>query len=142
MNHIPSLSTQEHERGAALIELALTLPVVLLLTLMLIQFGVLAYAGSMAEQAARQGARVGSVAQVNPAGFAVAEAQRVAYTGFAIGQPQVVALAPGGVVGSELTLRVTYQVPNFVGRLAGLFTSLPTDAFAVSGTATFRREGW
>ena len=93
MNHIPSRSTQEHERGAALIELALTLPVVLLLTLMLIQFGVLAYAGSLAEQAARQGARVGSVAQVNPAGFAVAEAQRVAYTGFSIGHPHVVALA-------------------------------------------------
>jgi Flp pilus assembly protein TadG len=142
MNHIPSRSTQERERGAALIELALTLPVVLLLTLMLIQFGVLAYAGSMAEQAARQGARAGSVAQINPAGFAVAEAQRVAYTGFAIGHPHVVALAPGGVVGSELTLRVTYQVPNFVGRLAGLFTSLPTDAFAVKGEATFRREGW
>ena len=142
MNHFQSRSTLERERGAALIELALTLPVVLLLTLMLIQFGVLAYAGSLAEQAARQGARVGSVAQVNPAGFAVAEAQRVAYTGFSIGHPHVVALAPGGVVGSELTIRVTYQVPNFVGRLAGLFTSLPTDAFAVSGTATFRREGW
>jgi len=142
MNHFTSRSTQERERGAALIELALTLPVVLLLTLMLIQFGVLAYAGSMAEQAARQGARVGSVAQVNPAGFAVTEAQRVAYTGFAIGHPHVVALAPGGVVGSELTIRVTYQVPNFVGRLAELFTTLPGEAFAVHGEATFRREGW
>ncbi len=78
------------ECGSGLVELALVLPVVLILTLAIVQFGVLGFAASAADNAARQGARLGSVAQVNPAG-------------------QAVALAPGGVVGSELTIRVTYQ---------------------------------
>ncbi len=130
------------ERGSGLIELALTLPVVLLVALVIVQFGVTSFAGAAAEAAARQGARVGSVAQVNPAGYAVAEAQRVAFTSFSAGQPQVIALAPGGVVGSELTIRVTYQVPNFMGFLGGLFAGLPDSPISVSGQATFRHEGW
>ena len=133
---------QSAERGSALVEMALTIPVVLLVALIIIQLGVTSFAGSAAEAAARQGARVGSVAQINPAGYAVAEAQRVAFTSFSAGQPQVVALAPGGVVGSELTIRVTYQVPNFVGSLGGLFSGLPADPISVSGQASFRREGW
>ena len=133
---------RQAERGSGLIELALTLPVVLLVAVVIIQFGVIAFAGAAAEAAARQGARVGSVAQVNPAGYAVAEAQRVAFTSFSAGQPQVVALAPGGVVGSELTIRVTYQVPNFISFLAGMFSGLPAGPIPVSGQATFRREGW
>ncbi len=130
------------ERGSGLIELALTLPVVLLVSLVIIQFGVTAFAGAAAEAAARQSARVGSVAQVNPAGYAVAEAQRVAFTSFSAGHPQVIALAPGGVVGSELTIRVTYQVPNYIGFLGGLFSGLPGGPISVSGQATFRHEGW
>jgi Flp pilus assembly protein TadG len=130
------------EQGSGLIELALTLPIVLLVALVIIQFGVVAFAGSAAEAAARQGARVGSVSQLNPAGQAVAEARRVAFTSFSAGNPQVVALAPGGVVGSELTIRVTYQVPNFLSSVAGLFSGLPAGPITVNGQATFRREGW
>ncbi len=128
--------------GSGLVELALILPIVLLLTLAIIQFGVLGFAASAADNAARQGARLGSVAVVNPAGYAVAEAQRVAETSFSIGQPQAIALAPGGVVGSELTIQVTYQVPNFVGWLVALFADVPSGPFPVSGQATFRHEGW
>lgn len=131
-----------NERGSSLIEMALVLPIMLLVSVVILQFGVAAFAGAAAEAAARQGARVGSVAQVNPAGYAVAEARRVAVTSFSVGQPDVVALAPGGVVGSELTLRVTYQVPNFLSWLTGLFPSVPTGPLPVSGQATFRREGW
>jgi hypothetical protein len=133
---------KDREQGSGLIEMALTLPIVLLVSVVIVQFGVAAFAGAAAEASARQGARVGSVAQVNPAGYAVAEARRVAVTSFAAGQPAVVALAPGGVVGSELTIRVTYQVPNFMSFLGGLFAGLPTGPISVSGQATFRREGW
>jgi len=45
----------------------------------------------------------------------------------------VVAFAPGGVVGSDLTIRVTYQVPNFLSWLSGLFAGLPTGPLSVSG---------
>ncbi|CAG1002656.1 hypothetical protein ANRL2_04187 [Anaerolineae bacterium] len=136
------VSERDAERGSGLVEMALTLPLVLLVSFVIIQFGVTAFAGSAAEAAARQGARVGSVAQVNPAGYAVAEAKRVAFTSFSAGDPQVTALAPGGVVGSELTIRVTYLVPNFIGFLGGLFAGLPSESIAVSGQASFRREGW
>ena len=55
------------ERGSALIEMALILPIMLLVSVVIVQLGVAAFAGAAAEAAARQGARVGSVAQVNPA---------------------------------------------------------------------------
>ena len=76
MNERASLN----ERGSGLVELALILPVILILTLAIVQFAMLGFAASAADSAARQGARVGSVAQINPAGQALAEAQRVAMT--------------------------------------------------------------
>ena len=52
------------EQGSGLVEMALVLPVVLILTLGIVQFGVLGFAASAADNAARQGARVGSVARL------------------------------------------------------------------------------
>ena len=42
------------ERGSGLVELALVLPVVLVLTLAIVQLGVLGFAASAADNAARQ----------------------------------------------------------------------------------------
>lgn len=125
-------------RAAEILEASVTLPIVLLLLLGILQMGVTVYGSQMAKEAARHGARVGSVAQDNPAGRAVAAAYSFAHEALPVGQPQVQILAPGGIVGTELRIRVTYRVPN----LFGGFPGLPSGPFVVFGEATARQEGW
>jgi len=47
-------------------------------------------------------------------------------------------LAPGGVAGSTLKVRVSYEVPNLMGNLV---PGLPSH-FTAHGEATTRQEGW
>lgn len=125
-------------RGTEVLEAAVTIPLLLLLTLAMLQFGMVTYASQMAKEAARHGARVGSVAQDNPAARAAAAAYQFARGVFPTGDPEVQILAPGGVVGSELKVRVTYRVPNIFNGFPGL----PSGPFEVWGEATARQEGW
>lgn len=132
------------QRGDVFVETAFTLPIVLLVTAGLIQAGLLAYASSAAAQAARHGARMASVAQggLGPA-IAVAEAYQTARQLFPMdAAPTVELLAPGGVPGSELTVRVTLRAPNILAPLSALFPVLPRSPFPIQATATFRQEGW
>jgi len=76
------------QRGDVFAETAFTLPVVLLVTLALIQGGLLAYAASAASQAARHGARMASVAQGGlGAAVAVSEAYQTARQLFPMDSP-------------------------------------------------------
>lgn len=133
-----------NQKGAAeLIEAALTIPLVVLLTVAIVNLGLAVYASQMAEEAARYGVRVASVSQDNPAGRGAAAAYQFATEVLpGLGSPQVTVLAPGGVAGATIRIRVTYRVPNFLGGLAGLFPGLPRDDFVVVGEATARQEGW
>ena len=124
--------------GTEVLEAAVTVPILVLLTLAILQFGTVVYASQMAKEAARHGARMGSVAQDNPAGRAAAAAYQYAQGVFPAGNPEVQILAPGGVVGSELRIRVRYRVPNFVGGFPGI----PPGPYDVWGEATARQEGW
>lgn len=131
------------ERGSVYGEAAFTIPLIMLVTLMLLQAGLLAWGVSAASNAARHGARMGAVAQSNPAAVAVGEARRVARREFPLdGSPTVSLLAPGGRPGSELTVRVTLDVPNIIGPLAAFFGGRLPAAWQVSGEASFRQEGW
>ncbi len=126
------------ERGTEMIEAALTIPIVVTLLMGMVNLGITVYAGQMAQEAARYGARVAATAQSNPAGMAYAAAASFASSSFHTGSPQVQVLAPGGVAGSTITVRVTYRVPNFMG---GLVPGVP-NPIVVSGEATSRQEGW
>jgi hypothetical protein len=130
------------KRGSELLEFAVTAPLVLTLLLGLFQVGMVAYASQMAKEAARHGARTGSVAQDNPAGRAYVAALNHAQSAFPTGQPRVHILAPGGVVGTELRIRVTFSVPNLFARLGSLVPGLPSGPLEVFGEATARQEGW
>lgn len=131
------------ERGSVYGEAAFTVPLIMLVTLMLVQGGLLAWGSSVAHNAARHGARMGAVAQVNPWSVAVHEAWRVARDGFPLDDsPDVGLLAPGGAPGSELTVRVRLDVPNIIGPVAAVFGGGLGRNFTVSGDATFRQEGW
>jgi len=132
------------EDGGNLVEFAIALPLVLLLTVGLLQAGLLAYASIMAGEAARHGARMGSVAQADAAVVAHVNALDEAQAAFPIAHPRVQILAPGGIPGSELTIQVTYDVPNLF-YLSGLSSLLPVvgdPTVEVTRRVTFRQEGW
>ncbi len=134
---------QRSQRGDVFAETAFTLPVVLLVTLGLIQGGLLAYAASAASQAARHGARMASVAQGGlGAAVAVSEAYQTARQLFPMGAPEVELLSPGGAPGTEITVRVTVWAPNVLSPLSALFPVLPRGPLPVTASATFRQEGW
>lgn len=135
---------RRNQRGDVFAETAFALPVVLLVTLGLLQGGLLAYAANAASQAARHGARMASVAQGGlGAAVAVSEAYQAARQLFPMDpQPGVELLSPGGAPGSEVTVRVTLRAPNLLSPLSALFPILPRGAFPVHASATFRQEGW
>jgi Flp pilus assembly pilin Flp len=132
-------SFRNSEHGSNTIELAILLPLVLVLLVGMLQLGIYMYGMSMVENAARNAARAGSVAQSCP----VCEAQSAAHaslTGAAvISNFSVTVLAPGGVVGSTVKIRVTAHLPMLVpgGEALGLGKLM-----TVSAEATFRQEGW
>jgi hypothetical protein len=125
--------------GSNTIELAILLPLVLVLLVGMLQLGIYMYGLSMVENAARNAGRAGSVAQACP----VCEARSAAYLSLngsaVISNFTVTILAPGGVVGSTVRIRVTAHIPMLVpgGDALGL-GPLTT----VTAEATFRQEGW
>ena len=128
------------EYGTSAIETALTFPIMLLMCLMIIQFGTLVYARQSAEEAARYGVRRGVVNLSNPSGAAAAAADDYATTALPWGHTTQVE-APGGVVGSTMRLRVSTTPPNLLGPLMGFFGG-GGNAFAVTAIAEGRMEGW
>lgn len=127
------------KRASEITEAALTFPIVLLILLAIIQFGIVVYGSQMAKEAARHGARMGSVVQGNAAAVAASAAYQFAQSALPIGNPRVQILAPGGVVGTELRVRVSYEIPNLVG---GGFLGIPPGPYRVFGEAAARQEGW
>jgi hypothetical protein len=124
------------------VEAAITFPIAILIMLALTNLGLVVFGQQAVQAAARHGARMGSVAQNCAACWAVREA-RGAMDGIGIVQnPDVTVLAPGGVAGSTLKIRVTGEVPNFFGSLAALFPGLHQGPFQLKAEATFRQEGW
>ncbi len=122
------------QRGAETLEAAVTLPLMILILLTIVEFGWAVYAQQVAQEAARQGVRVGIVSQGNAAAAALSTASSYARNA-ALQGAQASVLAPGGVVGSSLRVRVRYTVPHFLG-----FLGMPP--LVVTGEAEGRQEGW
>jgi len=112
---------------------------ILLMFLGMLQIGSFLWASAMVENAANYGARAGSVAQSGGAGIARSAALESLSGAPLISNPSVQILAPGGVVGSMVKIRVSAEIPLFMpaGDTFGL------DALTqVKAEATFRQEGW
>ena len=127
------------EHGSSTVEFAASVVLVILMFLGMVQFGAYLWASSVVENAARHGARMGSVAQSCAACQAVSAAQAALKGQPVIQDPSVSVLAPGGVVGSTVKIRVSARIPLFLpaGDTLGL-DKLTT----VQAEATFRQEGW
>jgi uncharacterized membrane protein len=108
----------------------------------LVNLIMLVYAQQAVQAAARQGARMGSVAQQCPACYAISGAKDAIANAGILEDTSVSVLSPGGSAGSLLKIQVSGNVPNFMAPLTGLFPGLPGQTFTVKADATFRQEGW
>ena len=136
------VSFLKSQRGVETIEAVITLPVAILVLMAIVQYGLLMYSQQMCQEAARHGVRMGVVAQDNRVGVAIAQASGYGHTALPFAPLEVVPEAPGGVVGSVMRIRVTAQVPNFIGPILAFFGFGSSGPFTVNGTAETRCEGW
>ncbi|MGD0612297.1 MAG: TadE/TadG family type IV pilus assembly protein [Anaerolineales bacterium] len=132
-------SLRKMQAGQSSVEFGLLVVAMIIMFLGMMQFGLYLYGLSVVENAARNGARAGSVAQECPTCQAVQAAQASMQGAPVLADPSFEILAPGGVVGSVVEIRVTAHIPLIVpgGALFGLESILN-----VSSEATFRQEGW
>ena len=128
------------DRCAELDEAAMVLPVLLLISLALVNLALLGFAAVNAGNAANFGARMGSVAQSDSSGVAVSSAYQM-LTAVPVGT-YTVSVTGSGLPGDMMIVQVSYTVPNYFGGLAGFFgVSTPAD-FTNIATSYFRQEGW
>ncbi|MBI3241763.1 MAG: hypothetical protein HYZ49_05660 [Chloroflexi bacterium] len=127
------------ERGE-MTEMAVGLPVLLLVALGMLNLIIAGYAGMNAQSAAVYGARRGSVTQVNQIGAAI-QAAIQSLDAAPVGDYRVQA-SGGGARGSAIRVAVDWSVPNFFGGLARMFGAPMTNTIDGSEMAVFRVEGW
>mgnify|MGYP005844888419 FL=1 len=127
-------------RRAELDEAAFALPVILLVSLALVNLGLLGFAAVNAGNAAEYGARMGSVALSNPTGNAYSAAA-AKVSAVRVGS-YTVSVSGGGAPGTRVDVAVTYRVPNYFGGLARLFGVSMPGQFQGTARAYFRQEGW
>lgn len=107
------MDRRDQDRGAAMVEFALVLPILLLLVFGIIEFGRAYNVQTSLTAAARQAARV--MALQNNSAQAKSAAQSVATTlGLTISQISVTACASGGTTTATVTYPMT-TVTNFFG---------------------------
>lgn len=121
------------ERGAAMAELAIVIPVLVMVLFAIVQMGIALNRVQAYEAAAREGARVGSVGGTNSD---INDAVTTAVAGISGPAPSV-GVSPGtcpGRAGDPITVSVsapyTVQIPL-----------LPDQSFTLSGNGVFRCEG-
>jgi hypothetical protein len=118
---------------------AIALPLVVLLTIALLNLTMAGFASVNASNAANYGARVGSVHQRNAAGTAYAAAQEA--ISHALVGTYTINVSGGGFPGAQINVRVDWQVPNYLDALLAFFGGGPVELKG-SATSTFRQEGW
>jgi Flp pilus assembly protein TadG len=121
-----------NERGSAVVEFALVLPLVLVMSLAIVQIGLLVKDQVLVGEAARAGAREASVnADDEKVRQAVASAA-VGLDGTKLG----VTIAREGGAGSAVTVTVDYQAPVDIPLVTWLFPGTVN----LRGTAVMRQE--
>jgi Flp pilus assembly protein TadG len=120
------------ERGSAVVEFALLMPIVLLVLLAVVQVGVLGRDRLVLEQAARAGARI---AAVDASDTAAEDAVRAAASALD-GERLSVSVEREGARGSAVRVTVRYEAAT-ASLLAGWLLPASVD---LSTTATMRQE--
>ncbi len=121
-------------------EAAIVFPVLLLIAIGLVNMALLGVAAVNAGNAANYGARMGAVAQSNPAGIAFGAASQ-AIQAAPVGS-YAISVSGGGAPGSAMTVSVSYTVPNYFASLAAFFGAGMPGQFTGTAVSHFRQEGW
>jgi hypothetical protein len=128
-------------RGDEFAETAIVMPLIVLVTIALMNLSMAAFASVNANNAANYGARVGSVHQQGPASAAYSAAMQS--TGFASVGEYTVSVSGGGFPGAQINVEVDWSVPNLMGGLLGFFGGGGTDSdITGKSMSVFRQEGW
>ena len=128
------------KQGTSMVEAAITLPIVLLITFAMINLAIAWFVAVAASNAANYGARVGSVSQSSASANAAAAAQtKMDTVGF--GSTYAINVSGGGSRGSQITVTVNWAVPNYIASLLA-FVGGGEVTFEGSAQSTFRQEGW
>lgn len=116
----------QHGRGQSLVELALILPVLIVLLAAVIDIGRVLDASIVLSNAARVGARFGSIhptwydsIRVRVVDFA--NNSGMAFTGVTLAGSDV-AISSSTVAGQPIVVTITYDLPLYFGRIVGLDT--------------------
>ena len=132
---------QQNERGAAAVEFALLLPVLLTILYGIIEFGMIMYGREVVTNASREGARAGII-QVSPkptSGQITAIATNyLTGTGINPSQVTVTVTGAGGASPTMLTVTATYNYPwlvPYIPAVLGLPSPLP-----ITMSTTMRNE--
>ena len=120
----------KRERGQALVEFAMVLPVLILLVVGMMQFGLLFHEFLLVTHAAREGARVATLGG--------SDAEIVAAVNAAAASPSDTDIMPASRVrGAQVTITVT----KYVALITPLFSAMfPQNPVPVSGTSIMRVE--
>jgi hypothetical protein len=126
-------------RGDEFAESAIMMPLLVLLTLFLMNYSMAGFASVNANNAANYGARVGSVYQSGPAqaayGAAMESIQRAEVGDY------TVQVSGGGHAGAQINVVVNWSVPNIMGGLLSFFGGDP-QPIQGEAASSFRQEGW
>lgn len=136
-----------NQRGAALLETAITLPIILLISVGIFEFGRAFQTWQVLTNAAREGARVAVIggttqAQIRAAVRDYAKIGNLTVADNQIAIDQGVALGESGEwQGSKITVSLGFEF-MMLGPIAQLVSSNPTGApITMTATAVMRNEG-
>ena len=141
------MSQSHTEHGAALVEFAIALPLLLITIGGIADFGLMLRTFEVTANAAREGARLAAIPGNEENGYASVIARVTdCLTDSRLTGSRTVAVAPeavalGGLTASGVRVTVTYDYDSlFLGRLAGLFGGTFTDTITIRSTALMRLQ--
>ena len=139
MKPTPAIKRPRRDSGEALVEMALVLPILLVLSLGMLDFGRAFHMKNIVDAAAREGCRV-AVVTAPDVGIVQGRVATVLAAGGVIGAPPAQVDGPGAdkMITVTVTARFTFVTPG----LFALFGSLadPT-GINMTGKASMRKEG-
>ena len=142
-------SNRKAERGAAAVEFAIVLPLVLLVIFGGIEYSLLMYNKQIITNASREAARAGIVsvsprltaAQIEAVARNYADTNMVTFDSATTGVSPVVAFPASQTFGNDLTVTVSYSYRFLlVPDLSGLFGSTPANTLTLRATTIMRYE--
>ena len=126
--------------GDEFAETAIAMPVIVLVSIALMNLTMAGFASVNANNAANYAARVGSVTQQGAGGAAYGAAME-SISHAQIGEYSVY-VSGGGFPGAQINVQVDWNVPNYIGGLMSFLGGSLGDDFHGAATSVFRQEGW